>query len=147
MEQQVKAEQVTQQRVLDQKRQTEIAQLAQLQTQWRARDKEKQLWQRVLTALQVQLKSTIGYSVIEHSVLLSVENGEAVIAVPNNWAREYVTKRLSHPICQALEQHLEAQPVKVRFITPEQAPAPSLATEVATGVTADSHPDRQFSFG
>lgn len=147
IEQQVTAEQVIKQRVLDQKRQAEIAQLNQLQARWGTRDKEKQLWQRVLTELQVQLKWTIGYSVIEHSVLLSTENGEVVIAVLNNWARDYVTKRLSHPICQALEQHLSGQSVKIRFITTQTSTRSLPDDRGGHRVTADSHPDRQLSFG
>jgi hypothetical protein len=147
MELHVQDKQATHQQSLDQKRRAEAVQMAQLQAQWGTRDKEKQLWERVLADLQVQLKNSIGRGVIEHSRLLAVENGEAVIALPNAWAKEYVSQRLYSPICQALAQHLEGQVVTLQYITPDPAPTSSLATGVTMEVTADSHSDRQLPFG
>jgi hypothetical protein len=147
VEQLVQAEQVAKHQALDQKRQTEAERLAHLQAEWGSTDREHGLWHQVLTDLEVQLKSTIGYSLLEHCVLLRVQDGEVVIAAPNNWAKSYIAQRLSVPICQALEQHLEGQKVTLQCITPDLAPAASLAGGVATDVTADSHPDRQLPFG
>jgi hypothetical protein len=119
----------------------EIGQLEQVAGEWGSMDREQHLWQQVLADLKVQLTSVIGYNLLENSLLLSVANGKAVIALPNQWAKEYVSQRLAPSICQALAQHLEGQTVHVNFITPDQTPGSTLATGVSLGVAPDSHPD------
>jgi hypothetical protein len=146
VEQLVQAEQAAKHQALDQKRQTEAERLTQLQTEWGSTDREHGLWHQVLADLKTSFNSTIGYTLLERCVLLRVQDGEVVIAAPNNWAKSYIAQRLSVPICHALEQHLEGQKVTLQCITPDLAPAASLAGGVATNVTADSHPDRRLSF-
>jgi hypothetical protein len=147
VEQQVQDQQTAHRHSLDHKRRQENERLALLQREWGSGERENRLWQQVLSDLQSQLNSTIGYSLLERSALLSVEGEEVVIAVPNAWTKDYVSHRLSYSLCQALEQHLGGQPVKLHIINPDSAPAPALAMEVAMGVTADSHPDSQVPVG
>lgn len=147
VEQQVQETQIAQAQSLDHKRQAESERLAQLQAEWGSNERENRLWQEVLADLKSQLNSTIGYGLLERSALLAVEGGDVVLAVPNAWTKDYISQRLSHPLCQALEQHLAGQPVKLQLISLDPAPSVSLAAGVAVGVTADSHSDRQWPGG
>ena len=147
VEQQVQETQIAHQQNLDYKRRAETERLVQLQAEWGSGERENRLWQQVLADLKSQLNSTMGYGLLERSVLLSVEGGQAVIGLPNAWTKDYVSQRLSLPLCQALARQLAGQSVKLQLINPDPAPPPALAMGVAVGVTADSHSDRQWPVG
>jgi len=131
LEQQVQTQLAHQYHANDQKRQVEARRMVKLQEQWGVGERDKLLWKQVLADLKGRLNSVIGCTLLENSILLSVANGNAVIALPNQWAKEYVSQRLPHLICQAFAEHLEGQKVKLQFITPESAPTSPLSIGVA----------------
>lgn len=103
-----------QERALSQ--QQELARLKRLETlrqHHHTTGQEDNLWQTVLTTLQKQVSEVNFKAYLAHSVLLSLRDGQALIAVPNKFIKLRVEERLVAPIRAAFAHHLNGQAVDI----------------------------------
>src|SRR5262245_41384602 len=75
----------------------------------------KQVWQAALGELQVKVPGPSFQTWLKNTSIASFEEGKAVaIAVPSNFAKEWLEKRYSKQIAETL-QNVLGYPVEVRF--------------------------------
>lgn len=97
--------------------QQELARVKQLETlrEHHHTDKrEDTLWQNVLNTLRKQVSEVVFKAYLAQSNLLSLQEGQAVIAVPNRFIKQWVEERLIIPIQAALAHHLNGQAVDIQ---------------------------------
>lgn len=96
--------------------QQELARVKRLETlrqHHHTSQREDNLWRNVLTTLQKQVSEVNFKAYLAHSVLLSLREDQALIAVPNRFIKQRVEERLVAPIQTALAHHLEGQAVGI----------------------------------
>jgi hypothetical protein len=77
-------------------------QLAHLQERYGTTQRELTLWPQVLRELELQLPRATYQAWFPQTRLLSLTDGEALIAVPNNFARDWLEQRLAGKILATL---------------------------------------------
>jgi hypothetical protein len=76
--------------------------LAQLQERYGTTQRELELWPQALRELQLQLPRATYQAWFPQTQLLSLTDGEALIAVPNGFARDWLEQRLAGKILATL---------------------------------------------
>jgi chemotaxis protein histidine kinase CheA len=83
---------------------------------------EIDLWNQFLAQLQLELPyATFGY--MADTLLLSLQDGKALIGLPNKHARDWIENRLTRKIERSLSSYLKGKPITVAFV--DMAAAPS----------------------
>jgi hypothetical protein len=96
--------------------QAAAARLAHLQATYGTTQRELDLWQELLAEfkLSVPMATFTGY--IADTMLLSLQEGMALIGLPNPSARDWVANRFTKRIERALASYLGGQKVRVAFV-------------------------------
>lgn len=74
------------------------------------------LWPEVLAACKQQMTQATYDTHLAHSRLLSLENGKAVIGLPNEMSKEWVEQRLLSVIERSLANHLDGPSPALEFV-------------------------------
>src|SRR3954462_9422782 len=97
----------------------------------------KQVWQAALGELQVKVPGPSFQTWLKNTSIASFEEGKAVaIAVPSNFAREWLEKRYSKQIAETLHNVL-GYAVEVRFEVKTPVRGESRALHALDGVGSD----------
>lgn len=115
----------TQQRLADERKRQERASIQQqelarakrletLRQHHHTGEREDNLWRNVLSTLRNQVSEMNFKAYLAQSVLLSLREGQVLIAVPNRFTKQRVEERLVAPIQAALAHHLEGQVVGIQ---------------------------------
>jgi hypothetical protein len=80
-------------------------------------------------------------------VLLAIAQGEAVIGVPNAWAKDYITKRLAPFVVEVLARLLNEQSLNITFVTPDTVRTTTPAIGINPRVKDDKQAHRQLALG
>jgi hypothetical protein len=119
---------VTQQQALDARereqrtmsQQQKLARRKQLETlreQYRSTPREQKIWEKTLDELRSTITETQFNLYLSQTHLLSIQDEQAVIAVPNAFIRNYVADRWSTEIEQTLAQRANQRKVTLQFLT------------------------------
>jgi hypothetical protein len=111
-----------QQRLIEESKQKERALIQQqelkrakrletLREQHHTTEREDKLWRRVLNTLREQVSGITYKAYLAQSVLLSLRENQALIAVPNGFVKQWVEQRLATPIQTVLARHLAGREV------------------------------------
>jgi hypothetical protein len=101
----------------EQKRQQQAAdRLTHLQTTYGTTQRELDLWKLLLQEFQLAMPATSFALYLADTMLLSVQNGEALIGLPNARAQTWLQNRFAHKIQRTLASYLGEQKVGVTFI-------------------------------
>jgi hypothetical protein len=102
------------------KQQQHNQRLAALKRAHNTGQREGELWDEVVGKLEgqeAQVTRPTFNTMLEGSALLSIKNGEALIALRHQFARHWVDKRLTHHIQQVMKRSLSGREVSVKFVT------------------------------
>lgn len=80
-------------------------------------EREDHLWHTTLQTLKAQISEVMFKAYLAHSALLSLRHGQAVIAVPNEFVRQWIEKHLTIPIQAALASHEVGHTVTIQYRT------------------------------
>jgi hypothetical protein len=105
----------------DRQEQAEAALLAQLQATYGTTQREIDLWNELLAQFKLSLPPATFSGYVENTLLLSLQDGQALIGLPNRYARDWVENRLTRRIERDLSSCLGGQPITVTFV--DLAPA------------------------
>jgi hypothetical protein len=100
-----------------------IQRLSALKRAYGTGDKEIELWDGIVGELQTHRNQTslaALHAMLTGSTLLSIKNGEAFIVLQNQFARDWVEKRLTGNIQKLLTQRLGDREVSIKFIALDQ---------------------------
>jgi biotin operon repressor len=100
----------------EQQQQAAAAQLTELQAAYGTTQRELDLWQMLLAEFEPSMPSASFTLYVADTVLLSVQNGEALIGVPNPQALDWLQNRFATKIQRTLASCLKGQKVTVRFV-------------------------------
>jgi hypothetical protein len=110
-------EQLYEQEVEQKRRQQAAAdRLTYLYTTYGTTQRELELWQLLLQEFQRTMPATSFTLYVADTVLLSLNDGEALIGMPTLLARDWLENRFTAKIRRALASYLEGQKVSVKFI-------------------------------
>jgi hypothetical protein len=107
-----------QQRALIQQKETDrIKQLEMLREQHHTTEQEDNLWHKVLSTLKEQVTETAFKIYLAQSVLLAIQDGQALIALSNRFAEDWVKQRLATTIQKVLADYAGQQAIHLQFHT------------------------------
>lgn len=100
--------------------------LAQMKKQFGTTDKELGLWLQALRELELQMPRATYQAWFPRTQLLSLTNGEALIAVPNKVTQEWLEHRLTEKIKQTLVGLVDYPVEELKFVvlTPDEVNKP-----------------------
>jgi hypothetical protein len=96
--------------------QNEEARLAELHAAFGTTQQEIDLWQQLLCEFKLGMLAESFSRYVADTVLLSLKDGEALIGLPNDHARDWLENRFATKIRRTLSSCLSGQKVTVKFI-------------------------------
>jgi hypothetical protein len=99
-----------------QRQRQEADRLAALHTQYGTTQAELDLWQQILTEFEGTMPAATFHLHVANTVLLSLQDGQALIGLPNSLARDWLENRLGPKIQRTLASYRGGQKVTVQFI-------------------------------
>ncbi len=82
------------------------------------------LWTSALGEIELSISRANFITWFKNTSIESIEDGCAIIATPNGFAKEWIEKKCSHTVLQALQNH-DATITRIRCILATPTPAPS----------------------
>lgn len=104
-----------------QKQQEEAERLAKLYEQYGTTAEEQDVWQQVLTDLEMKLSPAVFQGHLTGSALFTVREGEAIVGLKNHFTRDWVANRLADKIQRALVKHVGEVSLRLNFVSFQQA--------------------------
>jgi hypothetical protein len=98
--------------------------LAALKKEYGTGEREGEIWDEVVGELEARARNVTKpacRAMLESSTLLSIKDGQALVALRNSFAKEWVEKRLADTIERLLARQLGGREVTVKMTTPDQA--------------------------
>lgn len=90
--------------------------LTHLQTIYGTTQHGVDLWKLLLQEFQLTMPTTSFVLYVADMILLSLQNGEALIGLPNARARDWLQNRFASKIQRTLASYLRGQNVSVKFV-------------------------------
>ena len=115
------ARQRQQEALAQQQESARVKQLEMLRERYGTTKQEEALWSQVLSDLKEQITPVAFNTYLAKSALLSLQNGKALIGVPNRFVKEWVEGHLSPQVQQALADHLDGRRVVLRCLALDEA--------------------------
>ena len=115
-EQAIEAQRRREEEKREAQRQQEEARLADLQAQYGTTQAELDLWGQILDEFKSSMPEATYQISVANTVLLSLRDGQALIGLPNSFARDWVENRLTAKIARTLASYRGGQKVTVKFI-------------------------------
>lgn len=112
-----------QHRQKEQERLQQAQRLVDLKKEHGTGNREHELWEGIIDELETEdngSNKAAVHSMLASSALLGVKDGEARIVLRNQFARDWVEKRLCRDIQRVLAQQLDRQELSIKFITLDQ---------------------------
>ena len=120
--------------------QAAAARRAQLQANFGTTQRDFDLWQQILAEFQNTMPAATFQMNVADTVLLSLQDEQALIGLPNKQARDWVENRLTSKIQRALASALGGRKITVTFV--DLAADDALREPTAAGTGHTTGPDR-----